>query len=396
MKSQADPVRDIGRILRQQRALAGFGTFAFRETSLQAVLSEAARICAESLTVPYCKICKYRPEENDLLIVAGHGWRDGIIGRVVSKADVTSPQGRAFITGEPQICGDIEEPGNYAPPSFYKEHHIVSTADVIVTAEEGVPYGVLEVDSTAELAFDDHDVDFLTGFANVLAQAVTSSTRAANLRAAVEHMKHLVEEKELLSQELHHRVRNSLHLVYGLVDAEFDAASGDSRERLKSLALKVMGLAQVYNHLLGTGMSRAINLGTYIDSLCITLPTLHDDCPGVNLSCVTERLSLDLDTVTLLGIIVAELVTNSYGHAFPTGTGEITVALQGTKTGRGMLIVSDDGVGFDGGGENKRRGLGLVRRLMQQVGGAISVRSDHGTTWTLDFPVSVTSQIRAA
>src|ERR1700729_2726422 len=95
--------RDIQRLFRQQAALAAFGTFAFRENDLVKILDEAARICATSLDVGYCKICRYRPQENDLLIEAGFGWRSGVVGEVVSAANETSPQGRTFVSGEPVI-----------------------------------------------------------------------------------------------------------------------------------------------------------------------------------------------------------------------------------------------------------------------------------------------------
>ena len=49
--------RTVEKLLRQQAARAAFGTFAFRETDLRAILTEAARICAASLVVPFCKIC---------------------------------------------------------------------------------------------------------------------------------------------------------------------------------------------------------------------------------------------------------------------------------------------------------------------------------------------------
>lgn len=90
--------RDVPRLLRQQAALASFGSFAFREPVLSKILAEAARVCAEGLGVPFCKICRYREAENDLLIDAGFGWHAGVIGLVVSQADETSPQGRAYVS----------------------------------------------------------------------------------------------------------------------------------------------------------------------------------------------------------------------------------------------------------------------------------------------------------
>jgi hypothetical protein len=70
------------------------GSFALRENDLLKVLTEAARVCAESLNVPFAKVCRYRAAENDLLIEAGHGWKAGVIGTIES-ADPSSPQGRA-------------------------------------------------------------------------------------------------------------------------------------------------------------------------------------------------------------------------------------------------------------------------------------------------------------
>jgi hypothetical protein len=65
--------RTVEKLLRQQAALAAFGSFAFRETDLNKILTEAARICATSLEVPFSKVCRYRDGQNDLLIEAGWG-----------------------------------------------------------------------------------------------------------------------------------------------------------------------------------------------------------------------------------------------------------------------------------------------------------------------------------
>jgi hypothetical protein len=81
----------IDRLLRQQSALAGFGSFAFREDDLVKVLNEASRICAEGLGAGFGKVCQYREATNDLLVVAGYGWKTGVVGHVISRADESSP-----------------------------------------------------------------------------------------------------------------------------------------------------------------------------------------------------------------------------------------------------------------------------------------------------------------
>jgi len=74
------PEQKLEILRRRSLALAKFGTFAFSEPNLDRILSEAAHICADCLGVPFSKICKYREPENDLRIVAGSGWRSGIVG----------------------------------------------------------------------------------------------------------------------------------------------------------------------------------------------------------------------------------------------------------------------------------------------------------------------------
>ena len=193
-----DAPAQVQKLLRQQAAIARFGGFALRERDLMKILTEAARVCAEGLSVPFSKVCQYRAEQNDLLIVAGYGWQDGVIGDVVSRADVSSPQGRAFTTGEPQICDDLQKDAGFDLPPFYGAHGIVSTVDVIIKGNDDQPYGILEIDSDKQHDYDQHDINFLTGFANVLAEAVSTASRGAALQVTVDQMKALVEEKDRL------------------------------------------------------------------------------------------------------------------------------------------------------------------------------------------------------
>jgi two-component sensor histidine kinase len=374
--------RTVEKLLRQQAALASFGAFAFRENDLHAILTEAARVCAASLNVPFCKICRYRAAENDLLIEAGFGWHSGVIGRVISEANESSPQGRAYVTGEPVIIRNLQEANNLALPAFYPEHGIISTVDVIIPATGGAAYGVLEIDSPTEHLYDVHDINFLTGFANVLAEAVATATRNWAMQA-------LLAEKNLLAEELHHRVRNNLQMISGML-AQFARAGPEegTRQDLGVIVRRVTTLAQVYDSLLGVGLSETIDLGGYLNALCVSLPDLQGAQSGpVELVCRTEPMQLGLSSVTAIGMAVSELVTNSYGHAFPGRGGTITVTLSRGAAGMATLTIRDDGVGFVPKLETSRHGLGLVARLMAQAHGSFDMHAGEGTLWTLRFPI---------
>jgi two-component sensor histidine kinase len=374
---------------RQQAAVAGFGSFALRESDLLKILTEAARICAEGLNVPFCKICRYRGEENDLLIEAGFGWHEGVVGHVVSRADQSSPQGRAFITGKPSICNDLRKDNEFKLPPFYAEHGIISTIDVVIKGD-GRPYGILEIDNNQQHNYDEYDINFLTGFANVLAEAVATSARLGILKATIEEKNRLLDQRKVLAEELQHRVRNNMQLVYGMLSKQLDETEDAAGRRgIRSIARRVSTLAQVYDNLLGTDMGRTTDFGNYAKSLSLNIAEIHET--SIILTCNCEPLMLDLDTVTALGIVLAELVTNCYDHAFPTGEGSITVSVRAPSKNDGdiaTLTISDTGSGFVPEYESKRHGLGLVQRLIEQVSGTVVVESDQGTVWDIRFPIA--------
>ena len=274
-----------------------------------------------------------------------------------------------------------------------------STVDVVIR-RKGQPWGVLEVDNPVQHDYDQHDIDFLTGFANVLAEAVNTSKRNSVLQSAVDRMEDMVadrdqllavknrvlaeksalledknrllDEKNVLAQKLQHRVRNNLQLVHGMLDKQLQVTTDAAdKEGVGAIARRVMTLAQVYDHLLGTSLSRPIDFGGYLASLCSSIESLQK-APNliVVMTCHAEPVILDLDSVTALGLVVSELMSNSYDHAFPGGTGSINVSLVRGETGDpATLVFRDDGVGFTETAGNRRHGLGLVRRLVQQIGG---------------------------
>jgi two-component sensor histidine kinase len=375
--------RTVEKLLRQQAALAEFGTFAFKQTDLQLILSEAARICAASLGVPFCKICRHRPEKDDLLIVAGCGWHADVVGQVVSQADETSPQGRAYVTREPVIIRDVRNANNLALPAFYAEHGIVSTVDVVIPAVDETPYGVLEIDSPTLHQYDVHDINFLTGFANVLAAAVATAQRNKAMTA-------LLARQKLLAEELQHRVRNNLQLVSTMLSGYARTAfEGEARDGINLISRQVVTLATVYDSLLGVGLGEMIDLNLYLKKLCAALPGLQAArAKQIELVWDMESIMVALDTVTALGMVTSELVTNSYRHAFPDREGKITVTLARAEERTATLTVSDDGIGFSSDREISGHGMGLVHRLIAGIDGTLRVASVDGTRWTVEFPLS--------
>jgi two-component sensor histidine kinase len=171
------------------------------------------------------------------------------------------------------------------------------------------------------------------------------------------------------------------------LDETSDAAG---QRGIRAIARRVSTLAQVYDHLLGAEMTRTTDFGAYVKSLCQNLGEIQASSARVTLTCESDVVILDLDVVTALGIVVTELITNSYDHAFPDGAGaiDVSVRLDPGNGGMASMVIKDNGQGFEPKSGSKRHGLGLVRRLAEQVRGTANVASIGGTTWTVGFPMA--------
>jgi PAS domain S-box-containing protein len=168
--------------LRQQKLLADFGVVALQVQEFEALLQEATRLCAEGLRTKLCKVMEYRRDEQVLVVRAGVGWKPGTIGTRTG-ADLQSPSGYAFHTGEPVISTHLDGEGRFRTPDILAEHGVKRAINVAIPRGPD-RYGVLEGDSSTDGRFDEADIAFLQGFANLLGVALERQDREQSLQRA--------------------------------------------------------------------------------------------------------------------------------------------------------------------------------------------------------------------
>ena len=167
--------------LQQQALLAELGRRALSNLEFDALLTEASRLTALGLNIRFCKVLEYLPDQNRLLVRAGTGWHDGVVGHATVGADLDSPAGYALHTGKPVISNLLSKEERFRTPRLLAEHGVQRAANVILLGE-GCPYGVLEADSEVSGTFTDHDIDFLHGVANLLGVALERRRAENELR----------------------------------------------------------------------------------------------------------------------------------------------------------------------------------------------------------------------
>jgi len=199
-------------------------------------------------------------------------------------------------------------------------------------------------------------------------------------------------QREVLLQEVHHRVKNNLQIIASLVsmqirhvgDASARAALAECRARVESIALIHETLYQSKDY-------ARIPFSDYARTLAVSI--LRAAAPsGVALALDIEALALPVDTAIPCGLILNELVTNALKHAFPGGRGgSVHVSLRRTSAGEASLSVADDGVGLAADfAERPTRSLGLqlVSALVGQIDGRLEVSRVGGTRFCVSFPVT--------
>jgi two-component sensor histidine kinase len=207
---------------------------------------------------------------------------------------------------------------------------------------------------------------------------------------AEERLQRLIVEKDMLMKELQHRVKNNLGVVTSLLDLEEAKCSDESARRVLSNAIaRVRSISAIYERLYLSEDLANVDLSLYIEDLARSLfSTYNLDSERVFLRIRVDRILLDTKRSVPLGLVLNELLSNALKYAYPAGKGgEVRVELTLDK-GSISLEISDDGAGIPDeylSPENDSMGMTLVRMLVQQLGGALSIENRGGTRVKIKF-----------
>lgn len=198
-------------------------------------------------------------------------------------------------------------------------------------------------------------------------------------------------EKEVLLREIHHRVKNNLAVIQGLLRIQSHHVQNDvlsrileeTQHRIRSMALGHELLYQSEN-LSDIKISRY--LGNLLSHLMVSFSIVGKK---IEINKAIEEVPLGIDTAVPLGLILTELISNCYQHAFPKRShGGIAVSLRFLGDENLELVVKDDGVGipedmdFD---ESTSLGYHLIRIFVKQLNGEIEISRQTGTKVRIKF-----------
>jgi two-component sensor histidine kinase len=198
-------------------------------------------------------------------------------------------------------------------------------------------------------------------------------------------------EKEALLKEIHHRVKNNLQIISSLLNIQTEyvtdlkvmGAVQESQSRVKAMALIHQLLYQEKN-------LTSIDFGEYMKQLSSTLSAIYQKPDSeIELDIHVSNVYFDIETSIPLGLIITELVSNAYKHAFERAAGgRIEIELKPVAGNKHLLVVADNGVGLPPGADIhdlNTLGLKLVNILTGQLDGRFSYEYQNGARFMIEF-----------
>lgn len=211
-----------------------------------------------------------------------------------------------------------------------------------------------------------------------------------------ETLEQLVEEKEWLLKEVHHRVKNNLHTVICLLESQAAYLKDEALAAIKDSQHRIYAMSVIHQKLYQSD-AREIEINPYIQQLIAHM----EDSFGIS---DRIRFSLDIDNITLnvtqaipVALIINEAVTNSIKYAFPDNRkAEISITLHELQDHVIRMELADNGIGIDPAvlrrEESGSIGMELIKGLSKEIHAQLQIRRDNGTKIEVIFEQSILSR----
>lgn len=251
--------------------------------------------------------------------------------------------------------------------------------------------GTLSLFSRRPDIYKEEDLRRAVRVGNQISGAIANAQLFMEHKQAEEHIREALAEKEVLLKEIHHRVKNNLQVISSLLKLHSQYIKEEQdRQVLKECQNHVKSMALVHEKLYRSRDLAEIDFADYVHDLVAHLFRSYQASLGnVVLKVNVDKISFSIDLAVPLGLLVNELVSNCFKHAFPDRRdGEIQVDLHSDGGGLCVLSVSDNGAGYPEDLDFRNTetlGLQLVNTLVDQIEGTIEHHRLGGTKLTITF-----------
>jgi two-component sensor histidine kinase len=341
-----------------QSRLGSFSTLAVANPDIDSLLGAACRDIHHALDVSHVKAMEYLPDERSLLIRAGIGWGDHVVGEYRLSAGFESAAGLTLQTGMPTIANDLATEDRFSVPQLLIDHGVRSAVNCLIKADNYV-FGVLEADSDKPRHFDDKDVQTLQGFANILALVVVQASLA-------KEKSELSKKLEISLKELAHRTKNNNQMLMSIVSLQKSKAQIlEVTHALEEVINRIYVLNAIDGLLTFVDEAEVVDVSYYITSIAGKIfSSISASSPSVRLITDFQEGVLSRVQAQAVAIIINEFITNSFKYAFKDG-GALKITMKFGEASAELDLI-DDGPGFAADAVDGL-GLQIIQAMAKQI-----------------------------
>lgn len=206
-------------------------------------------------------------------------------------------------------------------------------------------------------------------------------------------IEHSLKEKEILLKEIHHRVKNNLQIISSILDLQLmNTVDLELKEVLREGQNRIQTIALIHKNMYQKELYSEVNFKDYTEELVEQILSTLNYQKNINIKYSIDSILLPLDYAIPLSLIITEIITNSFKHAFKNvNDGNIRITLNELEHKIYTLKIEDNGIGFDISSVNKENsiGLDLIEGLTEQINGNLNIESyqNKGTIFIITFTI---------
>lgn len=203
-------------------------------------------------------------------------------------------------------------------------------------------------------------------------------------------VKQSLREKEILLKEVHHRVKNNLQIISGLLKMQLENIDDPRVIRvINEIQSRVMSMALIHQSFIQSSNFSEVDFKFYTEKLVNNLVNVYTvNSKNINIDLNVEKYTLGIDIAIPCGLIINEIVSNSLQHAFNNSEGKISLSFK--KTGDTFILhIKDNGKGLARDFDIEKCttiGMVIIRVLVMQIDGVLNINSENGTEYLIEFP----------
>lgn len=380
--------------INEPRRLEGLHRYGILDTPKEPAYDRMTRLTARVLDSPISLISLL--DESRQWFKSRHGLDVSWTSRDIAFCSYTILQDDVMV-----VPDALEDDRFAANPLVTQGPRIRFYAGMPLKTSNDLPLGTLCVlDTEPRHDFDESKKEALRDLAALIMHEIeagyaarTAAFEIKERRKAEQSLASALEEKEILLREIHHRVKNNLQSLWGLLQIEKSRMTDThARARIDAVSQRINVMGSIHKQLYSSQNLARIDLGLHLEELCENLNALYGFPHGVNVTVEAEAVECSLDTAIPLGLIANEAISNSLKHAFPSDrTGRILVSLRRvadeTSDRTNELLITDDGVGPQGTDGHSPDGIGttLIRALADQIDATVTVKDEAGYSLSIRF-----------